>query len=377
MARKLVVAVIFGGRSCEHEVSLESGRSVMEQLGRDKYTILPIGITPDGRWLCGGDPLGLLRDGAACNHPGSAVAAVLSGRAGIVTLHEEGADVASTPLEPIDVAFPVLHGPYGEDGTIQGLLELADIPCVGAGVAASAIAMDKCAMKLAFRAAGLPVVPYMEVRRSRWEADRQVVLEEVSERIGCPCFVKPANLGSSVGVSKVTSPEALPAALDVACRYDRKVMVEWAVDARELECGILGNDHAAASVVGEIIPGKEFYDYEAKYTEGLVDIVIPAHIPPALAKEVQAVALRAFASVDCAGMARVDFFLDRASGKLYLSEINTIPGFTSMSVYPRLWQASGVSYPELLDRLIELSLERHRDKKRTETRLRIPHAPGE
>lgn len=377
MTRKLVVAVVFGGRSCEHEVSLESGCSVMEKLDRDKYTILPVGIAPDGRWICGVDAPRLLRDRAADGHRGSAMAAVLGGRKGIVSLQEEGDRIISSPLEPIDVAFPVLHGPYGEDGTIQGLLELAGIPYVGAGVAASAIAMDKCSMKRVFQAAGLPIVPYIEVRRSRWEIDREVVLREIVEQIGCPCFVKPANLGSSVGVSKAVSPEALPTALDLACLYDRKVVVERAVDARELECGILGNEDAAASVVGEIVPKKEFYDYEAKYTVGMVDILIPADMPLALAEEVQEVALRAFASVDCAGMARVDFFLDRASSKLYLNEINTIPGFTSMSVYPRLWQASGLSYPELLDRLIELCLERSKDKRRTETTLRVPKAAGE
>ncbi len=377
MSRKLTVAVIFGGRSCEHEVSLESGRSVIEQLDKDKYAVLPVGVTPDGRWICGGDPLSLLSQGSARQHLACAVTAVLRGRKGIVSLREKGGEVVSTPLEPVDVVFPVLHGPYGEDGTIQGLLELADIPYVGAGVAASAISMDKCAMKLAFKAAGLPIVPYMEVRRSRWGGGREGVLEEVTERIGYPCFVKPANLGSSVGVSKVPSADELPGAIDVGCRYDRKVLVERAVDARELECGILGNENPEASVVGEIVPKKEFYDYEAKYTEGMVDILIPADILPALAERVREIALKAFAAVDCAGMARVDFLLDRASGEPYLNEINTIPGFTSMSVYPRLWQASGLTYPELLNRLIELSLERHADKQRTETTLGTTCPPAE
>jgi D-alanine-D-alanine ligase len=265
----------------------------------------------------------------------------------------------------VDVIFPVLHGTFGEDGTIQGLLELADVPYVGAGVLASSAGMDKDVMKRLFRDAGLPVVPWELVLRRDWEQDPAGVRKRIEKRLRYPLFVKPANLGSSVGISKVRKPLGLQAALDLAAQYDRKILVEKAVDARELECAVLGNDSPEASIPGEIIPVNEFYDYEAKYIKEGSEIVIPARLSARQSKRIQELAVRAFQAIDCAGMGRVDFLLDRKSGKILVLEINTIPGFTPISMYPKLWEASGVPYSELLDRLIDLALERHRDKART------------
>jgi len=265
----------------------------------------------------------------------------------------------------VDVIFPVLHGTFGEDGTIQGLLELADVPYVGAGVLASSAGMDKDVMKRLFRDAGLPVVPWETVLRRDWEQDPAGVRKRIEKRLRYPLFVKPANLGSSVGITKVHEPQELQAAMDLAAQYDRKILVEKAVDAREIECAVLGNDNPEASLPGEIIPVNEFYDYEAKYIKEGSELVIPARLSPRQTKRVQELAVRAFKAIDCAGMGRVDFVLDRKSGRIFVMEINTIPGFTSISMYPKLWEASGVPYSKPLDRLIELALERHRDKTRT------------
>jgi D-alanine-D-alanine ligase len=265
----------------------------------------------------------------------------------------------------VDVIFPVLHGTFGEDGTIQGLLELADVPYVGAGVLASSAGMDKDVMKRLFREAGLPVVPWELALRRDWENNPASVRKRIEKRLRYPLFVKPANLGSSVGITKVHKPEELQAAMDLAAQYDRKILVEKAIDAREIECAVLGNDNPEASVPGEIIPVNEFYDYEAKYIKEGSELVIPARLSPRQSKRAQELAVRAFQAIDCAGMGRVDFLLDRKSGRIFVMEINTIPGFTPISMYPKLWEASGLPYSKLLDRLVELALERHRDKLRT------------
>jgi D-alanine-D-alanine ligase len=272
----------------------------------------------------------------------------------------------------VDVIFPVLHGTFGEDGTIQGLLELADVPYVGAGVLASAAGMDKDVMKRLFRDAGLPVAPWEMVLRSEWEDDPAGVRSKIKKRLRFPLFVKPANLGSSVGITKVHSPEEFQTAMDLAAKYDRKILVEKAVNAREIECAVLGNDKPEASLPGEIVPVNEFYDYEAKYIKEGSKLLIPARLSRRQIKRVQELAVRAFKAIDCAGMGRVDFLLDRKNGKLFLLEINTIPGFTSISMYPKLWEATGVPYSKLLDRLVDLALERHRDKLRT----RYDYAPS-
>jgi D-alanine-D-alanine ligase len=366
-SHKVRVGVVFGGQSGEHEISLLSAQSVMRAMDKDKYEIVPIGVTQEGRWLAGGDPLKALTGGQVTmpkllgtrvvSRPSSAVSrALLPSVAG------------ARYSDAVDVIFPVLHGPMGEDGTVQGLFELANVPYVGAGVMASAVGMDKAVMKDVFRAHGLPVAPHLIFLRSEWECDPTAMMMEIESRLGFPCFVKPANLGSSVGITKVHSYVELDAALAEAASFDRKLLVEMAVPrAREIECSVLGNDDPMASVPGEVKPGREFYDYEAKYFDKRTQLIIPAPISGELTARVRDLAIRAFRAVDCAGMARVDFLLASETGELYVSEINTIPGFTAVSMYPKMWEASGISYPELIDRLIQLALERHADKKRTRT----------
>ncbi|MFQ6671766.1 MAG: D-alanine--D-alanine ligase family protein [Candidatus Tectimicrobiota bacterium] len=369
-ASKLRVAILFGGRSGEHEVSLASARSVIAALDPAKYDVVPIGITPAGRWFTSGDPLEALASGEPppldelTFIPGDPVAK------GLLTLGDSG-QTSTTLL--VDVVFPVLHGPYGEDGTVQGLLDLAEIPYVGGGVTASAAGMDKAVMKACFAAAGLPLLPFREIKRKRWEADREAVLDEVEATFTYPIFAKPTNLGSSVGVSKAKDRPGLERAMDVAAQYDRKVIVEQGIDARELECSVLGNDEPIASVVGEVIPAREFYDYEAKYLPGGCELIIPAEVDEAVAETVKDYAIRAFLAVDCAGLGRVDMLMERATGQVYVNEINTIPGFTATSAYPKLFDAAGIGYGELIDRLIELALERHADRARSKTTFR----PGE
>lgn len=362
------IGVIFGGRSGEHEVSLASAQSVMAALDKEKYEVIPIGITKEGRWIASGDPMKALKAGIP---EASAPVALLGdpSQKALIRLDPDGSEgvMRAVRLQELDVVFPVLHGPYGEDGTVQGLLELAGIPYVGAGVLASAVGMDKPTMKAVFRAHGLPVVNHVVVRRKHWERDPQATMELIEETLGYPCFVKPANLGSSVGISKARNRQELADALDLAARYDRKMLVEEAINAREIECSVLGNDDPIASVPGEVVPHREFYDYIAKYVPGESDLIIPAPIPEETAQLIQELAIRAFLAVDCAGMARVDFFLDRDTGQVYVNELNTIPGFTATSMYPKMWEASGIPYPELLDRLIELALERFEDKSRCET----------
>jgi D-alanine-D-alanine ligase len=370
MARKIRVGIIFGGRSGEHEVSLASARSVMGAMDKEKYEIVPIGITKEGRWIASGDPLRALEAGDV----GASQPAALLGdpsRRGLMRLEDTERAVEATRLAELDVVIPVLHGPYGEDGTVQGLLELAGIPYVGAGVTASALGMDKAIFKDVMRAHGLPIVDTLVLKRKQWDADPEGVMDWIEERFGYPAFTKPANLGSSVGVSKCRDRAGLAAGLAEAARYDRKLLVEAAVPAaREIEVSVLGNDDPIASVPGEIIPSREFYSYAAKYIDDGDDaskLLIPAPISPEKTELVRDLAVRAYRAIDCAGMARADFLLSGETGELYVNELNTIPGFTAISMYPKLWEASGISYPELIDRLIGLAIERHEDKERSET----------
>ncbi|HWP34469.1 MAG TPA: D-alanine--D-alanine ligase family protein [Thermodesulfobacteriota bacterium] len=373
-SRKLTVAVLFGGRSGEHEVSLESAACVMEAIDRRKYDVLPIGITREGRWIASGDPLAALRSGQVNGHQQTALLPGDPTAPGLIRLPAAAPGPAGPPaagagpvVQRIDVVFPVLHGPYGEDGTVQGLLELAGIPYVGSGVLGSAVGMDKLAMKRLFQHAGLPLVPYLAIRKADWARRPAELLEQVGDLLGFPVFVKPANLGSSVGITKVGRAAELEGAIALAFQYDRTVLVEEGLEVREIECGVLGNDDPEVSVVGEVVPRREWYDYEAKYTPGLAEVVIPAPLPPALAEAVREMSLRAFRAIDAAGLARVDFFLDKRSGQLYVSEINTMPGFTRTSMYPKLWAASGLDYPSLVDRLIALALERGAERRALRT----------
>ena len=340
----------------------------MKAIDKEKYTVVPIGITKEGHWLASGDPWQALSSGVVTDSTPAALLAEPT-RHGLMCL-EEGKEenrLTAVRLSQIDVLFPILHGPYGEDGTVQGLLELAGIPYVGAGVAASAVGMDKVLFKDIVRAHGLPMVPYLVIKRQIWDQEPEAVLDRIEAEIGYASFVKPANLGSSIGISKAHNRLELRAALDEASRYDRKLIVEMAVDAREIEVSVLGNDQPAASVPGEIVPCNEFYDYAAKYIDGDSQLLIPAPIPAETAELARQLAIQTFLAIDCAGMARVDFMLDRPAGKLYLNELNTIPGFTPISMYTKLWEASGVSYTELISQLIDLALERHTDKSRSAT----------
>ena len=370
MTPKIRVGVIFGGRSGEHEVSLASARSVMGAIDKDKYEVVPVGITKEGRWIASGDPMKALEAGDA----GASQPAALLGdpsRRGLMRLEDTERAVEATRLAELDVVFPVLHGPYGEDGTIQGLLELAGIPYVGAGVTGSAVGMDKAIFKDVMRAHGLPIVDSLVFKRKEWDADPEGVIERIEERLGYPVFTKPVNLGSSVGISKCHDWAGLAAGLAEAARYDRKLLIEAAVPAaREIEVSVLGNDDPIASVPGEILPSREFYSYDAKYLdtgEDASDLLIPAPISPEQTELARDLAIRAYKAIDCAGMARADFLLSGETGELYINELNTLPGFTVISMYPKLWKATGIPYPELIDRLIECALERFEDKERSET----------
>ena len=390
MAKKVRVGVLFGGRSGEHEVSLLSAASVLDNIDKKKYDVVPIGITKEGRWLTSAHAEKLLRGEhkddkhlRAGDPQATSTAAVLAKGEGVLVPPEPSSDNASlVPLETdapghhalspiaVDVIFPVLHGTFGEDGTIQGLLELADIAYVGAGVLGSSAGMDKDVMKKLFKFSGLPIVKHVTVLRGEWEKDPKKVQKAVEKELKYPVFVKPANLGSSVGISKVHDRSELDGAIYEAAKYDRKIVIEQGVGggkagkAREIECSVLGNDEPIASIPGEIVPATEFYDYNAKYIDEGSKLIIPAKISKKKQKEVQQMAIGAFKAVDCSGLGRVDFLLDPKTEKLYLNEINTMPGFTSISMYPKLWGASGIGYAELIDRLIQLGLERHADKKR-------------
>jgi D-alanine-D-alanine ligase len=364
----LRVGVLFGGRSGEHEVSLASAASVIRGLDPDKYEAVPIGISKDGHWLVGEGAVKMLPE-------------VLKGGRRVM-LTADPTEAAIVPLDRgagaqrLDVVFPVLHGTYGEDGTIQGMLDLAGLPYVGAGVLGSAVGMDKDVSKKLFEAAGIPVVPWVAVQRWEWEKDPEAVRTRIEQEFAYPVFVKPATLGSSVGMTKVHNAEELGSALDLACEFGMKVMVEKAVDAREIEVSVLGNHEPQASVPGEIIPHREFYDYTAKYLEDGTQLVIPAVLKPAQVQKIQALAVKAFRAVELTGMARVDFFLEKKGTKLYLNEVNTIPGFTSISMYPKLWEASGIGFRELIDKLIELAFEMHAEKARTKYAIELPEGPG-
>jgi len=396
---KLRVGILFGGRSGEHEVSLLSAASVLNAIDKTKYEVVPIGITKDGRWLTAehaerllkGEKLAdksvratqtPLRAGDPEATPGAAVLA--RGESVVVPPEPAHRDAGLAPFQTdanlrrasdrainVDVIFPVLHGTFGEDGTIQGLFELADIAYVGAGVLGSSAGMDKDIMKSLFRAAGLPIVKHVTVLRGQFEREPKKVRKLVESKLKYPVFVKPANLGSSVGISKAHDPKELGPAIAEAAKFDRKIVIEEGVGgkknkAREIECSVLGNDNPKASVAGEIVPCKEFYDYDAKYLVEGSEAVIPAKITKAEMKTVQRLAIAAFQAVDCTGLARVDFLMDPKSRKIFVNEINTMPGFTAISMYPKLWAATGVSYPELIDRLIQLGIERHEDKKRNQ-----------
>jgi D-alanine-D-alanine ligase len=370
VAGKIRVGVIFGGRSGEHEVSLASARSMMDAIDGERYEIVPIGITKEGRWIASGDPMKALAAGdASASRP----AALLGdpSRRGLMRLEDREQAIEATCMAELDVVFPVLHGPYGEDGTLQGLLELAGIPYVGAGVIGSALGMDKAIFKDVMRAHGFPIVDDVVLKRREWDADPEGVMDRVETALSYPVFTKPANLGSSVGICKCHDRAGLAVGLAEAARYDRKLIVEAAVPAaREIEVSVLGNDDPIASVPGEIVPSREFYSYEAKYIDTgdeASKLVIPAPISPEVTERVRELAVAAYKAIDCAGMARADFLLSGETGELYVNEVNTIPGFTSISMYPKLWEATGISYPELIDRLIELAIERYEDKERSET----------
>jgi D-alanine-D-alanine ligase len=395
--KRIRVGILFGGRSGEHEVSLLSAASVLNAIDKTKYEVVPIGITKEGRWLTaehaerllnGGADEGVratqsnLRAGDPEATPGAAVLA--TGESVVVPPEPARRDAGLAPFQTdanlrrasdrainVDVIFPVLHGTFGEDGTIQGLLELADLAYVGAGVLGSSAGMDKDVMKSLFRAAGLPIVKHVTVIRSQFEREPKKVRKLVESKLKYPVFVKPANLGSSVGISKAHDGKELGPAITEAAKFDRKIVIEEGVGgkknkAREIECAVLGNDDPHASIAGEIIPCKEFYDYDAKYLVEGSEPVIPAKLTKSEMKTVQRLAIAAFQAVDGTGLSRVDFLMDPKSRKMYVNEINTMPGFTSISMYPKLWAASGVSYPELIDRLIQLGLERHQDKKRNQ-----------
>jgi len=371
--KKLRIGLIFGGRSGEHEVSLASAKAVMSKLNPERYEVVPIGITKSGTWQLGIEPAALqaaeqqallnnkevvLEHSQAVTLTGDPSLRRLIPLNGQEYLHDNGA---------IDVIFPVLHGPYGEDGTLQGLLEMANVPYVGCGVLGSAIGIDKEKTKMVFRSIGLSVVDDLVYRRNEWERDPEPILDEIEQKLGYPCFVKPVNMGSSVGINKAHNRSELAHGMREAAEYDRRIIIEKGIHCRELECAILGNEEPIASVVGEIVASNEFYDYDAKYIDNKSQIIIPADIPQQSAEKIRRQAVQAFLALDLSGLARVDFFLEQESGEVYINEANTLPGFTEVSMYAKLWEASGTSYSELLDRLIELAQERYMDRQRNRT----------
>ncbi|HZH89931.1 MAG TPA: D-alanine--D-alanine ligase family protein [Pyrinomonadaceae bacterium] len=377
MKRKIRVGVIFGGRSGEHEVSLRSGQALIESIDHKKYEVIPLAITKTGEWLSPARAMELLPRATAGllsremgEHREALTVLGDPSRSGLVAMESEGGRPASLP---VDVIFPALHGTYGEDGTIQGLFEMAGVPYVGCGVLASSCGMDKVAMKMLFHEAGLPLCKHIWFTRAEWERERAAVLRRVARQLGFPCFVKPANLGSSVGVSKATDSRTLADAIDLAARYDRKIIVEEGLDAREIECAVIGNDEPEASQPGEYIIHDQqgaFLDYTEKYSNtGHVEFVVPAPVTKSVATRIRRMSVEAFKAIDGAGLARVDFFLRRDTGELLINELNTSPGLTEVSGYPKLWAASGLSFRQVIDRLIQLAIERHKDKARNETSL--------
>ena len=366
--KRLRIGVLFGGRSGEHEVSLASAASVIRGLDPDKYEALPIGITKEGHWLIGAGAQKMLPE-------------VLRGGQRVM-MTADPTDAALVRLDGsgggqrVDVVFPVMHGTFGEDGTIQGLLDLAGLPFVGAGVLGSAIGMDKDVAKRLLQAAKIAVVPWITVQRAEWERDPKEIQRAIEKKFKYPVFVKPATLGSSVGMTKVHSRAELAPALNLAAEFAMKILVERAMVAREIEVSVLGNSDPQASIPGEIVPHREFYDYAAKYLEEGTQLLIPAKLTPAQVKKIQKIAVDAFRALELSGMARVDFFLEKKGGKIFLNEVNTIPGFTSISMYPKLWEASGIPFRELIDKLIELALEQHREKARTKYQIELPAGAG-
>ena len=375
MPKKLRVGVIFGGRSGEHEISIRSARAIVEAIDRKKFEVVPIAITKEGKWLAPSQSAQLLPESVhgllpPRTHETSGEVALLGdpSHKGLISLESDSQAVAG---EKLDVVFPALHGPFGEDGTLQGLLEMADVPYVGCGVLASSCGMDKVTMKSLFVQAGLPICKHLWFLRSQWRSNPDKIVRKVVSEIGFPCFVKPANLGSSVGVSRATDKQSLSAAIDVAAEYDRKIIVEEELVAREIECAVLGNDEPRASLPGEYVVYDEaarFLDYTEKYANtGHVSFVVPAPLSKAMTTKIQRMAIRAFQSVDGAGLARVDFFVTRHGGNLVINELNTMPGLTEVSGYPKMWEASGLPFPRLLETLIELAFERHKEKSLTKT----------
>ena len=363
-SRKLRVGVLFGGRSGEHEVSLASASSIIRGLDPQKYEAVPIGITKEGHWLIGAGAQRMLPE------------VLRTGQR--VVMSADPTESALMPIDgsprgqKLDVIFPVIHGTFGEDGTMQGLLELAGLPFVGAGVLGSAIGMDKDVAKKLMQVAGIPVVPWIAVQRADWERDPKAIRRAVEKKFKYPVFVKPATLGSSVGMTKVHSRAELGPALDLAAEFAMKIMVERAVSAREIEVSVLGNHDPRASIPGEIVPHREFYDYAAKYLEEGTQLLIPAKLKKSEVKKVQSMAVTAFRALELSGMARVDFFIEKRGGKIFLNEVNTIPGFTSISMYPKLWEANGIPFRELISKLIDLALEQHQEKARTKYQIELP-----
>jgi D-alanine-D-alanine ligase len=367
LAKKIRVGVIFGGRSGEHEVSLRSAESVINAMDKSKYEIVPIGITHQGKWLVAADAKALLPQAVMAANEKQQVAIIGDPtKKGLMKLEGDG---RTAKLKQLDVIFPVLHGTYGEDGTIQGLFDMAAVPYVGCGVLASATGMDKVVMKQLFQQAGLTVCKYEWFLRSAWEESSNKIINVIARKLGFPCFVKPANLGSSVGVSKADNKKELREAIKDAVRYDRRIIVEEAVNGREIEVSVLGNDHPIASLPGEIIVGQghEFYDYNDKYIDGKSRTEIPAKLPKPIIKQIQEDAVCAFRALDGSGLARADFFVEQQTNRVIINEVNTMPGFTSISMYPKMWEASGIPYNELIDRLIALAIERHEDRSRNLT----------
>jgi len=374
MGNKLRIGVIFGGRSGEHEVSIRSARSVIEAIDKSKYEVLPIAITKEGNWLGPAAAVKLLPEetqrklSAGVQSKSAEDVAILGdpSRSGLMRLDGNPA------TEKLDVVFPVLHGTYGEDGTLQGLLEMAAVPLVGCGTLASACGMDKVTMKALFKEAGLPICAYTWFLRSSWDDEADKIIRRVVREIGFPCFVKPANLGSSVGVSKATNKQSFTNAVELAARYDRKIIVEELVDGREIECAVMGNDEPQASLPGEYVIHEEsarFLDYTEKYSStGNVEFIVPARISKSVIKKIQAMAVRAYKAIDASGLSRVDFFLKK-DGELLVNEINTLPGLTDVSGFPKMWEATGVSFTQVIDRLIQFALERHRERGRNETSI--------
>ncbi|RJX39668.1 D-alanine--D-alanine ligase [Paenibacillus pinisoli] len=379
MGSKVRVGLVYGGKSGEHEVSLQTAFAVMREFDYNQYEIKPFYITKQGEWKSGATLLAAPESVESLRFGGeggmtssrslaplfsaldqSAGGAIAQGGEATISSHSSQA----APAETVDVMFPLLHGTFGEDGTIQGLFEMANIPYVGAGVLASAVGMDKIMMKKVFAQEGLPQCVYRHFNRTQWEKDASYFIMECEIALGYPCFIKPANLGSSVGVSKAKNREELIEAVNYAFRFDRKVIVEEFIDAREIEVSVLGNDEAKASVPGEIAPSNEFYDYKAKYIDGKSTMVIPAELSAELTESIREMAVRAFQAIDGSGLSRVDFFLRKDDNQLLINEVNTLPGFTPFSMYPLMWRETGVPYKELLDTLIRLALERHRDKQR-------------